>query len=245
MRSFACFALAAWLVLGCSSSGSGDADTAGTDVVADQAEQTGVDTNVTPDLPPDLGQDLTVIEVVTDTAVDPGQPDTPADAVEHYTTCTDLFFQCVSKCDDEGEMTCENACIGKAEPDAAAAMATLGTCVETKCADMADAVAWVDCLGNSDEKCGGDFTTCVGGTDICKNVRTCWLTNCSPADLGEWDHGCAIGCMATGDATAKQSFSAFYTCIFENCGTAADFNACFTAKAGNECANHNAFCDQM
>jgi len=242
MRLLPFVVFAALLSMACSSGGSNDSDTQpAAEVVADPGTDPGTDPGQ-PDLPPDPGQDLGVIEVVTDTAVDPGQPDTAVDTVQHYATCSDLFFQCVSKCDDEGDMTCENACIGNAEPAAAAAMATLGTCVSGKCADMAAAVDWIECLGNSTDRCGAEFTACVGGEDICKDVRTCWLTSCPK---GEWDHGCAIACMASGSADAKARFAAFYSCVFEVCGTAGDFDACYMAKSGNECANQNSFCDNM
>jgi len=242
MRAISLLALLAWMVPACSG-GSDATDTTPGDLPAD-TDTVMPDTNVTPDLPPDQGQDLSVLDVTGDQGTDPGQPDTPADAVESYATCYDLFFQCVARCDDGDDQTCETACIGKAEPAAAAAMATLGACVGSTCSDMAAAVDYIDCLGNSTDKCGADFHACVGGTSNCRDVRTCWLSDCP---TGEWDHECALGCLATGDAQAKERFAAFYGCIFENCGAvdAADFQACYMSKAGNECANHNSFCDQM
>ncbi len=243
MRWLPFLALLMILPLGCGGSDGSDT-TPANDTAADVAAETGDDVPVVLDVTPDTGADLSVIDVSADTGNDTGQPDTAPDTTENYASCAELFFQCVAKCPDDSDQTCETACLGKAEPADAATMATLGACVSASCADLTGPEDTIECLGNGTDRCGDEFDACVPGPDTCKEVRACWLSDC---ETGGWDHECAIACMAVGDAEAKARFAAFYGCIFENCGAvpAADFQACYMSKAGNECTNHNAFCDQM
>jgi hypothetical protein len=229
--------------LGCGGSDGSDASTAA-DLPDDTATDAADDVPAAIDVTPDTGADLAVIDVVTDTGNDPGQPDPGPDTVETYASCAALFFDCVAKCPDDADQACETACLGKAEPADAATMATLGACVSASCADLNGPEDYIECLGNGADRCGDEFDACVPGPDTCKEVRACWLSEC---ETGGWDHECAVACMAVGDAEAKGRFAAFYGCIFELCGAVdpAEWQACYMSKAGNECANHNAFCDQM